>query len=52
MKGMEWIMGKQDTKKTDNISDRLFEVVNYFICRSNETNGRQPLTNKKLQKLL
>lgn len=49
---MEWIMGKQDTKKTDNISDRLFEVVNYFICRSNETNGRQPLTNKKLQKLL
>lgn len=34
------------------MSDRLKAVVDYFICRSNESNGKMPLTNKKLQKLL
>ena len=40
------------TEQSELMSDRLRAVVDYFICRSNESNGKMPLTNKKLQKLL
>lgn len=34
------------------MSSHLRAVIDYFIDRSNRTNGKLPLTNKKLQKLL
>lgn len=36
----------------EEMSKKLKEAVNFFICRSNEKGGKLPLTNKKLQKLL
>ncbi len=39
-------------KQAEDISARLDAAVSYFVCQSNKSNGKMPLTNKKLQKLL
>lgn len=41
-----------NNKEDEKMSARLNGVVGYFISRSNESHGKLPLTNKKLQKLL
>ncbi len=41
-----------NTKQPTSMSKHLAETINFFILRSNESSGKLPITNKKLQKLL